>query len=119
MLNTSTKTKLSISAPLAFFSIVAGLVGIPGMMDDLARWQEWIATAREVIPWGWAMLATGGSLLGAVAPWVPWHRFRVTSTTTVPLQSATHVQHADSVTQFHQSTIETIKEDNAAFDVTP
>ena len=44
------------------------------MMDDLAMWSQWIARAREVIPWQLAMLMAGGSFLGAVLPWLPWKR---------------------------------------------
>lgn len=72
MVQTSRKFKYSATAGFSFLGIMSALIGIPGMVDDLAGWQEWIAKAREVIPWGWAMLAAIGSLSGAVVPWIPW-----------------------------------------------
>lgn len=72
MLLTGTKVKLSTSVALLCFVVICTLVGIPGMMDDVADWQKWIAEWSEAIPWELAMLSAGVSLLGAVAPWLPW-----------------------------------------------
>ena len=74
MLQPTTKVKISASAILLFFWVVFGLVGIPGMMDGLGEWQEWITTARQVIPWEMAILLSVGSFVAGIAPWLPWKR---------------------------------------------
>lgn len=116
MLQTSGRVKLSASAVLLFVAVFLGLVGIPGMMDDLSVWQEWIADAREVIPWQWAMLVATGSLLGAIVPWIrwmPWNRPRSASTTNVLVEPAEDVapatRHENEAQEFR------LLEEEAAF----
>ena len=70
----STKIAASITGVLCFLGIVSTLIGIPGTMDDLATWQQWINYAREVIPWQLSMAVAVGSFLGAIALWIPWSR---------------------------------------------
>ena len=104
MLQTRNKVKLSVSAALLFSAVISALIGIPGMMDDLAKWQEWIAEAHEVIPWEWAILAATGSLMGAIVPWIPWDRLWPASTTDVLVESTEEAGSTASPPQYPTST---------------
>ena len=124
MVDTKTKAQLSLTAVPVFVAVVSGLVGIPGMIDDLGMWQEWIVTAREVIPWQLAMTLSAGSLVVAILPWVPWNRVwnrrRVMNTAKVPVESTKNAEEDVSgilpITRYERETQEfRLLEEEAAF----
>ena len=124
MVDKKTKAQLSLTTVSVFVAVASGLVGIPGMTDDLAAWQEWIVTAREVIPWQLAMTLSAGSLVVAILPWVPWNRVwnrrRVMNTAKVPVESTKNAEEdvngIPPITRYERETQEfRLLEEEAAF----